>query len=228
MKRKIMKVLVNGLTLTRLIATFALIPIFINFGALTASIFLGSVFLTDFFDGYLARKFDVQTYLGAFLDQACDKLLSLTSLICLATVNPLFYIPVMLETSITLINIKNDANQIHTNSSMMGRVKMWVLGIAIILGFSTQEIMTNPELSRYITNEVANNVSNIAAVISSAFCLATIHSYSEPKQEKKEYTEKELKDFDEIWNNLLSSRFKEENPNIPKSDLIFKRIKKGE
>ncbi|NBC04602.1 MAG: CDP-diacylglycerol--glycerol-3-phosphate 3-phosphatidyltransferase [Bacteroidetes bacterium] len=39
--------------------------------------------LTDFFDGYLARKFDVKSKFGAFLDPLADKILTFTGFICL-------------------------------------------------------------------------------------------------------------------------------------------------
>ena len=43
--------------------------------------------LTDFLDGYLARKWDIETTLGAFLDTTADKLLVTGSLMALISID---------------------------------------------------------------------------------------------------------------------------------------------
>lgn len=77
----------NKLTLTRII----LIPFFIV--AFYGLYFTGHYFvslgifaiasITDFFDGYIARKYNMVTDLGKFLDPIADKVLVLTGLIVL-------------------------------------------------------------------------------------------------------------------------------------------------
>ena len=60
-----MKIFVNILTIIRLIATFVLPIIWKSFSPLWILIFVICILLTDFLDGFLARKFKVSTLLGS-------------------------------------------------------------------------------------------------------------------------------------------------------------------
>ncbi len=73
----------NILTAFRL----ALVPIFIgiffskiNFHREIAGVIFGISAITDFFDGYLARKYKSETKIGKLLDPIADKLLAISSL----------------------------------------------------------------------------------------------------------------------------------------------------
>ncbi|MCR4937718.1 MAG: CDP-diacylglycerol--glycerol-3-phosphate 3-phosphatidyltransferase [Lachnospiraceae bacterium] len=77
----------NKLTLLRVL----LIPFFIFFlmtdyiGAVSKWIALGifcAASLTDFFDGYIARKYNLVTNFGKFMDPLADKLLVCSAIIC--------------------------------------------------------------------------------------------------------------------------------------------------
>lgn len=52
-----------------------------------AAILFGIAALTDFFDGFLARRWKVESVLGAFLDTTADKLLVTGSLLALIAVD---------------------------------------------------------------------------------------------------------------------------------------------
>lgn len=54
--------------------------------------------ITDFFDGYIARKYNVSSKLGAFLDPVADKLTVTTALVVLLQDHPT--IPMMIATAV--------------------------------------------------------------------------------------------------------------------------------
>ena len=128
-----MKIFVNMLTIIRLIATFILPIIWKAFSPLWILIFVLSILLTDFLDGFLARKFKVSTLLGSILDCFADKLFGIAIVLVIATYYKSFYLVLMMELIIASINIFAAFKGAYTKSSLLGRAKMWVLGLAIII-----------------------------------------------------------------------------------------------
>ena len=91
----------NILTIIRIL----FIPMIIYFffstydhSRLLATLVFVAASLTDFFDGYFARKMKQQTSFGEFLDPIADKMLVITMLVLLITENNhiLFVIPVII------------------------------------------------------------------------------------------------------------------------------------
>lgn len=76
----------NFLSIIRILSIPLLIIFLTNNSKAAFIILLIVVGLTDFFDGYIARKFKKQTRLGMALDSVADKLLILSSFIALAAV----------------------------------------------------------------------------------------------------------------------------------------------
>ena len=81
-----MKFIPNILSMLRLILAFCLIHLVLNNNLCFALVVFAIAAITDFFDGYLARKFSVSSEFGAALDPVADKILMTVSYILFAAV----------------------------------------------------------------------------------------------------------------------------------------------
>ena len=91
----------NLLTMTRLVLSPLLFWLVLDakddFGVSWAVFGLGVVMaLTDFFDGWAARRASVESSSGAFLDPLVDKVVIMGSGFCLVSVERYWWLPVML------------------------------------------------------------------------------------------------------------------------------------
>ena len=93
-RRKNMKFFVNFLSAFRIAASFAIIPT-LMFGLYwTTFILYVLAALSDWFDGFLARKYNVCSKLGGVMDHIGDKLLVVNTFIMLALMMPVWFIVV--------------------------------------------------------------------------------------------------------------------------------------
>lgn len=96
-----MKFFVNFLSAFRIAAAFAIIPalMFQCYWLAFALFALGAV--SDFFDGWLAKKYNVVTKIGGVMDHIGDKLLVVNTMIMLTIMMPVWFIvvPVILMTA---------------------------------------------------------------------------------------------------------------------------------
>ena len=138
--------------LISLLRIFFIVPILIllNYGEVHKSYFALIIFLlaslTDYLDGYIARRTDSETSFGALLDLIADKLLISIILIYLVTffTNLFYLIPVLLmvsrEMSILAVRQHYAERQlkVQTVASQLGKLKTFSQMIAIsILILST-------------------------------------------------------------------------------------------
>lgn len=101
--------------------------------------------LTDYFDGYYARKYGVESKYGIFLDPLADKFLTFAAFICLPFVDASQFpwwaigLIVIRDVAITLLRIYSDRKGIILETRNTAKAKtaiqMGFLYIALLLGF---------------------------------------------------------------------------------------------
>lgn len=140
----------NKITILRLI----LIPVFILFFYLQfnghyiwSAVFFALAALTDFLDGYIARKYNVVTTIGKFLDPIADKVLVSTAFILILT-DPAFmmfrgysWIPVVMGICVSVIMAREliisgfreiaAEKKLVLAAGMLGKIKTFIQDIAI-------------------------------------------------------------------------------------------------
>ena len=131
----------NALTLGRIL----IIPIFIlllslwdsPFSHLIASIIFALASLTDYLDGYLARKWKVVTNFGKFADPMADKILVMTAFIMLVELKmaPAWVVAIIIcrelaVTGLRLLLVENGGTVLA--AAMLGKIKTFSQMFAII------------------------------------------------------------------------------------------------
>ena len=125
----------NMLTTSRILATIPINILFFTGNILSAFIISCIAFFTDCVDGFIARKLEIVSKLGADLDALCDKLLIGGIAIPMLILNPVMIINIALEGLIAIPNIKAKRKGLEPKSSYVGKVKTWVLALTILSGY---------------------------------------------------------------------------------------------
>lgn len=133
--KKLEMLFVNLITISRVVFAIIMFPIFFKYGSKTIGLILIFLFLTDWIDGYLARKFHVSTFFGAILDSVSDKLMAIASCIILCFINPYMVYSIIIEVLIIIVNTLIFTQKGNNKSSYLGKIKTWVLSICVIAGF---------------------------------------------------------------------------------------------
>lgn len=131
----------NKITMFRVV----LIPVFvvlmlvpqIPFGNLLAAVVFVIACISDFFDGYLARKYKLVTNFGKFMDPLADKLLVCSALICLVGLDrvPAWIVIIIIAREFIISGFRLIAsdNGVVIAASFFGKFKTTAQMIACIL-----------------------------------------------------------------------------------------------
>lgn len=125
----------NLLALLRVIAVPIVMVLIHNEEWSAAAVVFTVAAVTDFFDGYIARRMNDTTTFGAFLDLVADKLLTVGTLLALLASSRVSLIIafVIIGREMTLISLRSvtAGKGVDIQASDFGKAKAWVQFIAI-------------------------------------------------------------------------------------------------
>ena len=134
----------NKLTMIRMVMVpvcMALIILGFNF---TAAVVFALASLTDFFDGYLARKHNLVSSFGKIMDPLADKLLTFGALICFVAKAPSFVWPAIIiiarEFFVTSMRVVAVDKGKVIAASWWGKVKTNVQMFSLIFAIACSDI----------------------------------------------------------------------------------------
>ena len=150
-----MKFIPNFLSLLRIMLVFPIIYLLqVEWYVLAASLFFVSSF-TDYFDGYLARKYAIESELGAFLDLIADKILVIAILVwlvfifanqALTIITILIILREIIITSFRYYLVSNNADPELIKANKYGKLKTAFQFFSILL------LILSPSLSNFYLN----------------------------------------------------------------------------
>lgn len=132
------KLIPNLLTIARPIGMIPANILFFTGNIIPALILTSCLLITDFFDGKLARKWEVQSKLGADLDAVGDKIMFLGMALPLLVNYPVMLINILGESLIAAVNVKGRMNGLDMKTVYSGKIKTWFLSFTLGLGYLVQ------------------------------------------------------------------------------------------
>lgn len=149
-------ILVNLITLIRVIGTI-IVLMYYNCGGIIIGTMTIFIYFSDVLDGVLARKWNCSTFFGAVLDGVADKLFTIVSFIVLyLIVGKIALVPVFIELLICIVQLIKFALNMNIKSNVVGKLKVWVLAICIVLTYFASDINNFTILNPDIIDDIAN------------------------------------------------------------------------
>lgn len=206
-------VLVNTITGIRVIGALLLFPIYYLFGSFYAGLVTIFFLLTDWIDGFLARKLNVSTFFGAIFDSMSDKLFNIVALVILCFMNNIMIIPIIMELFILLIGYNEAFMGSNVASSKIGKIKTLLLDITLILnfvvfGFTDFCNIFNFTINFYGLELVTNIITYIAIIFETITLINYILKSVFSKNKKYIYSsKKKLISRDKRWQLVFDHDF---------------------
>ncbi|MDR3646364.1 MAG: CDP-diacylglycerol--glycerol-3-phosphate 3-phosphatidyltransferase [Candidatus Babeliales bacterium] len=171
------------LTLIRLLASIIILPFLIVYllpqnifwlNSLITILFL-LIALTDFFDGYLARKYKLETSFGRELDHIADKFLVTSTLISLLAINKIyfFWALLLILRELFLLALRLIATESNKAISVLFIGKLKTTFQFIMLGL----IILNPAQNLGLTESYWNIIESITIFFALLFSLLSAFIY---------------------------------------------------
>jgi len=232
MSKKTKKIIVNSLTVSRIIGALTLPIIFATMSVPALITLLAVLFATDFLDGKLSRKWKVQTVGGSLLDPLGDKLLAISCLISLINTHSFMLVPLFLELAITAVNVYRSTKNDKVKVAMAGKFKTWLLSITLVLGAIN---LFNPDLVNQMLGligistdalTITQDVLAAGAAATTASQMATLSIYTKDaannNKDDRSLKIQELKNLKDILIRLFDEEKYEEDKDKSLKELIKK------
>ncbi len=146
--------------------------------------------ITDFFDGYIARKRNIVTILGSFLDPIADKFLTVSSLIMLGSIGYIHVFIViilvlreMYMTSLRLLAM-NEGFAVPVSSLGKWKTATMMVGIPFLMAHEAWSLI--PAIPFYIPGKVFVYISGIISIWSAiSYTYNMIKKFKQNRLSKK-------------------------------------------
>ncbi|MDE6285136.1 MAG: CDP-alcohol phosphatidyltransferase family protein [Bacilli bacterium] len=227
--------IVNFITTIRFVGILLLVPAFFCFGGFVLALINIFCFLTDFLDGFLARKWHASTFFGSLYDGLSDKFFLVANLFILVMITPWVWFLVGFEVAILGVQWIKYHYNMNVQTNFIGKIKMWVAGFTIVLSNFLIDIEKLSFLSPALIEKVAavSEARLVLLVLLPLFFAEVITLISYLKELR--YLKLKINDFamsDEIDNlptfkeMLFSHAFYEKHKNESGLRLLQLRAKK--
>ena len=206
LKNKLIPViLVNLITLSRLISAILLPILYFKNGVTSLCILIPFLFVTDLIDGKLSRYFKVETFLGSILDAVSDKVFAFVLLGLLSYYYKSIIIVILFEFVIFVLNTLAFTDNKNIQSSMVGKVKTFILDTSIVIMYL---FIGMPLYSKYLSSgfltkliEIEKPINYVLIGIMIGMEILTLTDYKKKSSKQTSYEKikfKELKSTKEI------------------------------
>ena len=210
-------ILINSITITRLIGSLILPFVYYKYGASLVSLFIIILFLTDAIDGFLARKLKCSTFFGSILDACSDKLLNAISFIILSLEYTIMLAPLIIEISIMYTIYSTYRYGGNVQASRIGKNKTIILDIFVILSFIIMSLplfKTNSIIVKHLINISNIYITSFGFIILIA-CLIALFDYLRkntyarlnPKSEEIKVEHKKKKSTKLLFKQLFDTNY---------------------
>lgn len=171
----------NKLTVLRVV----LIPFFVGallvdklpFNIFIALFFFAVASVTDWFDGYLARKNNLVTTFGKFLDPLADKMLVMSALVCftaLGWVDPVAVVIILArEFMVSALRLVTAGEGIVVAAGIWGKLKTAFTMIALVAIMALEGF----GFHSFLLNEILMWISAVLTIISGGIYLKGYWKY---------------------------------------------------
>ena len=174
----------NKLTLLRV----CLVPVFMALYYMElyipALVVFAAASITDTFDGYLARKHNLITNFGKFLDPLADKILVIAALCCFTETGIMSSIPLIIiisrEFMVSGLRLLAAGDGVVVPAGIWGKLKTAFTMVAIIIMLLYEFVvlkMPRIEFTGYVVIQVLVWISTVLTVISGAVYLKAYWNY---------------------------------------------------